>query len=175
VWPFFTASWSPGQVVGFAPGRAWSVGPRYQEAGNLRARSLCSSFRVLQETVRTPLSKSLMCPINVYCTPFTVLHFVNHAKSAAGRTRCRRLLFSSNVMNSSAGVRNDGCLEWREYNGHLYGIRNAAFVHRRIATRRFGRDKMKPEVNGALAIKERYPGRLLEARRTEPTSRSPRV
>jgi hypothetical protein len=34
---------------------------------------------------------------------------------------------------------------------------------------------MKPEVNGALAIKERYPGRLLEARRTEPTSRSPRV
>jgi DNA-directed RNA polymerase specialized sigma subunit len=54
-------------------------------------------------------------------------------------------------------------------------LRNAAFVHRRIATRRFGRDKMKPEVNGALAIKERYPGRLLDARRTEPTSRSPRV
>jgi guanylate kinase len=49
---------------------------------------------------------------------------------------------------------------------------------------------MKPEVNGALAIKERYPGavlifllpdnfsnlrRRLEARRTEPTSTSPRV
>jgi hypothetical protein len=48
-------------------------------------------------------------------------------------------------------------------------LRNAASVHRRIATRRFGRDKMKPEVNGALAIKERYPGAVLIFPTTFPT------
>jgi guanylate kinase len=96
-------------------------------------------------------------------------------------------LFSSNVMNSSANVRNDGVLEWREYNGHLYGTPHS-FIDESL---RAGLNvMMKPEVNGAPAIKERYPGavlifllpttfsnlrRRLEARRTEPTGRSPRV
>jgi guanylate kinase len=73
------------------------------------------------------------------------------------------------------------------YNGHLYGTPRS-FIDESL---RAGLDViMKPEVNGALAIKERYPGavliflfsdnfcnlrRRLEARRTEPTSRSPRV
>jgi guanylate kinase len=73
----------------------------------------------------------------------------------------------------------DGFLEWREYNGHLYGTPRS-FIDESL---RAGFDVvMKPEVNGALAIKERYPGavliflapdkfsnlrRRLEARRTE--------
>jgi guanylate kinase len=74
---------------------------------------------------------------------------------------------------------NDGFLEWREYNGHLYGTPRS-FIDESL---RAGFDViMKPEVNGALAIKERYPGAVLvflapdkfshlrsrlEARRTE--------
>jgi guanylate kinase len=74
---------------------------------------------------------------------------------------------------------NDGFLEWREYNGHLYGTPRS-FIDESL---RAGFDViMKPEVNGALAIKERYPSavliflvpdkfsnlrRRLEARRTE--------
>jgi guanylate kinase len=66
--------------------------------------------------------------------------------------------FSSNVMNSSAGVRNDGVLEWREYNGHLYGTPRS-FIDDSL---RAGLNvMMKPEVNGAPAIKERYPGAVL--------------
>lgn len=73
----------------------------------------------------------------------------------------------------------DGFLEWREYNGHLYGTPRS-FIDESL---RAGFDViMKPEVNGALAIKERYPDavliflvpdkfsnlrRRLEARRTE--------
>jgi len=73
----------------------------------------------------------------------------------------------------------DGFLEWREYNGHLYGTPRS-FIDESL---RAGFDViMKPEVNGALAIKERYPSavliflvpdkfsnlrRRLEARRTE--------
>jgi guanylate kinase len=74
---------------------------------------------------------------------------------------------------------NDGFLEWREYNGYLYGTPRS-FIDESL---RAGFDViMKPEVNGALAIKERYPSavliflvpdkfsnlrRRLEARRTE--------
>jgi len=73
----------------------------------------------------------------------------------------------------------DGFLETREYNGKLYGTPRA-FVDDKL---REGYDIiMKPEVNGALAIKERFPGAVLiflvpdkfshlqsrlEARRTE--------
>jgi guanylate kinase len=73
----------------------------------------------------------------------------------------------------------DGFLEWREYNGHLYGTPRS-FIDESL---RAGFDVvMKPEVNGALAIKARYPSavliflvpdkfsnlrRRLEARRTE--------
>jgi len=73
----------------------------------------------------------------------------------------------------------DGFLEWREYNEHLYGTPRS-FIDESL---RAGFDVvMKPEVNGALAIKRRYPGavliflvtdkfsnlrRRLEARRTE--------
>jgi guanylate kinase len=73
----------------------------------------------------------------------------------------------------------DGFLEWREYNGHLYGTPRS-FIDESL---RAGFDViMKPEVNGALAIKDRYPSavlifllpdkfsnlrRRLEARRTE--------
>jgi guanylate kinase len=73
----------------------------------------------------------------------------------------------------------DFFLEWREYNAHLYGTPRS-FIDESL---RAGSDViMKPEVNGALAIKERYPGavliflvpdkfsnlkRRLEARRTE--------
>jgi guanylate kinase len=73
----------------------------------------------------------------------------------------------------------DGFLETREYNGKLYGTPRA-FIDNKL---RDGYDIiMKPEVNGALAIKERFPGAVLiflvpdkfshlqsrlEARRTE--------
>jgi guanylate kinase len=73
----------------------------------------------------------------------------------------------------------DGFLEWREYNANLYGTPRF-FIDESL---RAGFDViMKPEVNGALAIKGRYPGavliflvpdkfsnlkRRLEARRTE--------
>jgi guanylate kinase len=75
--------------------------------------------------------------------------------------------------------RADGFLETREYNGNLYGTPRA-FIDEML---RDGYDIiMKPEVNGALAIKERFPGAVLiflvpdkfshlrsrlEARRTE--------
>jgi guanylate kinase len=73
----------------------------------------------------------------------------------------------------------DGFLEWREYNAQLYGTPRK-FIDESLGA---GFDViMKPEVNGALAIKQRYPGavliflvpdkfsnlrRRLEARRTE--------
>ncbi|MGB8265553.1 MAG: guanylate kinase [Candidatus Velthaea sp.] len=72
-----------------------------------------------------------------------------------------------------------GFLETREYNGNLYGTPRA-FIDEKL---RLGYDIiMKPEVNGALAIKEHFPGAVLiflvpdkfshlrsrlEARRTE--------
>jgi guanylate kinase len=76
--------------------------------------------------------------------------------------------------------RGDGAfLEWREYNSNLYGTPRA-FIDEAL---RDGYDViMKPEVNGALAIKERFPEAVLifllpdkfshlrsrlEARRTE--------
>ncbi len=74
---------------------------------------------------------------------------------------------------------NDEFLEWREYNGNLYGTPRT-FIDESLAA---GLDVvMKPEVNGAMAIKARYPSavlvflvpdkfsnlrRRLEARRTE--------
>ncbi|GAC1536871.1 MAG: guanylate kinase [Candidatus Velthaea sp.] len=73
----------------------------------------------------------------------------------------------------------DGFLEWREYNGNLYGT-PLSFIDESLGA---GYDVvMKPEVNGALAIKLRYPDAVLvflvpdkfshlrsrlEARRTE--------
>jgi guanylate kinase len=75
----------------------------------------------------------------------------------------------------------NGFLEWREYNGNLYGTPRS-FIDDSLKA---GFDViMKPEVNGALAIKERFPGavliflapdsfsnlrRRLEARNTETT------
>jgi guanylate kinase len=51
-----------------------------------------------------------------------------------------------------------GFLEWREYNGHLYGTPRD-FVE---ATLHQGYDLiMKPEVNGALAVKTAYPDAVL--------------
>ena len=51
-----------------------------------------------------------------------------------------------------------GFLEWREYNGNLYGTPRD-FVERTLAV---GYDLiMKPEVNGALAVKETYPDAVL--------------
>lgn len=51
-----------------------------------------------------------------------------------------------------------GFLEWREYNGNLYGTPRD-FVERTLAV---GYDLiMKPEVNGALAVKETYPEAVL--------------
>jgi guanylate kinase len=53
---------------------------------------------------------------------------------------------------------NDGFLEWREYNDQLYGTPRS-FIDESL---RAGFDVvMKPEVNGALAIKERFPGAVL--------------
>ena len=51
-----------------------------------------------------------------------------------------------------------GFLEWREYNGNLYGT-PLDYVERTLA---LGDDLiMKPEVNGAVRIKEAYPGAVL--------------
>lgn len=51
-----------------------------------------------------------------------------------------------------------GFLEWREYNGHLYGTPRS-FVEQTLAD---GYDIiMKPEVNGALAIKAAFPAATL--------------
>lgn len=51
-----------------------------------------------------------------------------------------------------------GFLEWREYNGNLYGTPRD-YVERTLAD---GYDLiMKPEVNGALAVKSAYPGAVL--------------
>ena len=51
-----------------------------------------------------------------------------------------------------------GFLEWREYNDNLYGTPRD-FVERTLAE---GYDLiMKPEVNGALAVKESYPEAVL--------------
>jgi hypothetical protein len=52
----------------------------------------------------------------------------------------------------------DGFVEWREYNGHLYGTPRS-FIDESLHA---GSNViMKPGVNGALAIKERYPGAVL--------------
>lgn len=52
----------------------------------------------------------------------------------------------------------DGFLEWREYNDHLYGTPRD-FVERTLTE---GYDLiMKPEVNGALAIKRAFPEAVL--------------
>jgi guanylate kinase len=54
--------------------------------------------------------------------------------------------------------RESGLLEWREYNGNLYGTPRD-YVQRTLAE---GYDViMKPEVNGALAIKTAYPDAVL--------------
>lgn len=76
-------------------------------------------------------------------------------------------------------ITSDGFLEWREYNDNLYGTPRS-FIDESLSA---GYDViMKPEVNGALAIKERFPAAVLiflvpdkfshlrsrlEARRTE--------
>lgn len=52
----------------------------------------------------------------------------------------------------------DGFLEWREYNGNLYGTPRD-YVEQTLAE---GYDLiMKPEVNGAVAIKSAFPGAAL--------------
>jgi guanylate kinase len=52
----------------------------------------------------------------------------------------------------------DGFLEWREYNGNLYGTPRD-YVQRTLAE---GYDLiMKPEVNGAIAFKAAYPDAVL--------------
>jgi guanylate kinase len=52
----------------------------------------------------------------------------------------------------------DGFLEWREYNGNLYGTPRD-YVEQTLA---LGDDLiMKPEVNGAVAIKTAYPDAVL--------------
>ncbi len=52
----------------------------------------------------------------------------------------------------------DGFLEWREYNGNLYGTPRD-YVQQALTQ---GYDLiMKPEVNGALAIKSAYPDAVL--------------
>jgi guanylate kinase len=54
--------------------------------------------------------------------------------------------------------RDSGLLEWREYNGNLYGTPRD-YIERSLAD---GYDViMKPEVNGALAVKEAYPDAVL--------------
>jgi guanylate kinase len=57
-----------------------------------------------------------------------------------------------------ARKRAEGFLEWREYNGHLYGTPRD-FVEQTLHE---GYDLiMKPEVNGALAVKSAYPDAVL--------------
>jgi guanylate kinase len=57
-----------------------------------------------------------------------------------------------------ARLREDGFLEWREYNGNLYGTPRD-YVESTLAE---GYDLiMKPEVNGALAVKKAYPDAVL--------------
>ena len=57
-----------------------------------------------------------------------------------------------------ARKREDGFLEWREYNGNLYGTPRDYVVR----TLTEGYDLvMKPEVNGAVAIKAAYPDAVL--------------
>jgi guanylate kinase len=54
--------------------------------------------------------------------------------------------------------REGGLLEWREYNGNLYGTPRD-YVERSLAE---GYDViMKPEVNGAVAVKSAYPDAVL--------------
>jgi guanylate kinase len=55
-------------------------------------------------------------------------------------------------------AREGGLLEWREYNGNFYGTPRE-YVERTLAE---GYDViMKPEVNGALAVKASYPDAVL--------------
>ncbi len=55
-------------------------------------------------------------------------------------------------------VQSDGFIEWREYNGNLYGTPRD-YVQKTLAE---GYDLiMKPEVNGAMAIKSKYPDAVL--------------
>jgi guanylate kinase len=55
-------------------------------------------------------------------------------------------------------IASGGFLEWREYNGNLYGMPRD-FVERTLTE---GYDLiMKPEVNGALAIKKAFPDAVL--------------
>jgi guanylate kinase len=55
-------------------------------------------------------------------------------------------------------LREGGLLEWREYNGNLYGTPRD-YVERSLTE---GYDViMKPEVNGALAVKAAYPDAVL--------------
>ena len=57
-----------------------------------------------------------------------------------------------------ARKREDGFLEWREYNGNLYGTPRD-YVEETMAE---GYDViMKPEVNGALAVQAAYPAAVL--------------
>ncbi len=57
-----------------------------------------------------------------------------------------------------ARQRDDGFLEWREYNGNLYGTPRDYVVK----TLTEGYDMiMKPEVNGAIAVKAAYPDAVL--------------
>jgi guanylate kinase len=54
--------------------------------------------------------------------------------------------------------RDDGLLEWREYNGNLYGTPRD-YIERTLTE---GYDViLKPEVNGALAVKAAYPDAVL--------------
>lgn len=54
--------------------------------------------------------------------------------------------------------RNGGLLEWREYNGNLYGTPRD-YIERTLSE---GYDVIiKPEVNGALAVKAAYPDAVL--------------
>jgi guanylate kinase len=55
-------------------------------------------------------------------------------------------------------IQSDGFLEWREYNGNLYGTPRD-YVEKTLSE---GYDLiMKPEVNGAMAIKSKYPDAVL--------------
>ena len=65
---------------------------------------------------------------------------------------------SSHARSSNAAADGGGLLEWREYNGNLYGTPRD-YIERTLAR---GDDLIvKPEVNGALAIKRAYPEAVL--------------